>query len=554
MIRITLITHPGTEALELEVRKGTTLKELADKYQSQLPYRVLAAKVNNRVRELTRDITEGSEIAFLDLRTIAVSRIYQNSVSFIYLKAVNDILGDVRVGMENSLHKGIYTEIKTRNRLTDEDVSRIEKRMREIVDADVPFIRKTISKKEAMELLAGPNHEVKRRMIKRAPHVENLPVYSCEGFLDFFYGQMVPSAGYIEHFELRKYRNGVLLRFPERAAPDKVPEFRDDVKLYRAFGEAKKWGNLMGISYTEDLNQKIETGEYKEIIQISEALHEKKIAFIADEIIRKKKRIILISGPSSSGKTTFAKRLSIQLRVGGEKPLYIGMDDYFVERYQTPMLPDGSPNFEDVEALDIELFTRNMNDLLSGKKVNLPRFNFYEGKKEYGERIIKISRTQPIIIEGIHGLNKVLTAGIDEETKYKIYISPFTQLNVDNHNRIPTTDARLFRRIVRDHQFRGYTADRTIDQWLKVRAGEDKNIFPFNDEADILFNSAHIYELAVLKKYAEPLLMTITQDMDSYSEAFRLLKFLRFFKAIEDDSVIANNSIIREFIGGSIFL
>ncbi len=554
MIRITLMTHPGAEPIEMQIKKGTTLKELADRYQAEIPYRVLAAKVNNRVRALTGALTEDSNVDLLDLRIIAVSRIYQNSVSFIYLKAVNDVLGDVRVGMENSLHKGIYTEIKTRCRLTDEDVSRIEKRMREIVEADLPFIRKTISRHEAMELLAGSNHEVKRRMIKRAPDVERLPIYSCGGFLNFFYGQMVPSAGYIEHFELRKYRNGVLLRFPERAAPDRVPEFRDDAKLYRAFGEAKKWGKLMGISYAEDLNRKIETGEYKDIIQISEALHEKKIAFIADEIMKHKKRVILISGPSSSGKTTFAKRLSIQLRVGGEKPLYIGMDDYFLERHQTPRLPDGSPNFEDVEAMDIELFNSNMNDLLCGKKVDLPTFNFFEGKKYYGERITKISKTQPIIIEGIHGLNKVLTAGINDETKYKIYISPFTQLNIDNHNRIPTTDARLLRRIVRDHQFRGYTADMTIGQWLKVRAGEDKNIFPFNDEADILFNSAHIYELAVLKKYAEPLLMTISQDNDSYSEAFRLLKFLRFFSVIEDDSVIANNSIIREFIGGSIFL
>lgn len=554
MISITLITQPNEKPIKLSIKGGITLEELVAAYQDALPYRVLAAKVNNRVVELTKSLNEDSKVVFLDLRNLAVSRIYQNSVSFIFLKAVNDILGDVRVGIENSLHKGVYTEIKTRNRLTPEDVAKIELRMHEIVEADIPFLRKTLSREEAMKCFNCKNHEEKRRMLERAPDVETVPVYSCDGFFNFFYGQMVPSTGYIEHFELRRYRNGVLLRFPERSAPDRIPDFRDDAKLYRAFGEAKRWGNLMGISYVEDLNQKIENGEYREVIQISEALHEKKIAYIADEIMNRRKRIILISGPSSSGKTTFAKRLSIQLRVGGAKPLYIGMDDYFVERHQTPLLPDGSPNFEDVDALDLELFNQNINDLLAGLPVDLPSFDFLEGKKSYGHRITKINRNQPIIIEGIHSLNRTVTLGIKDEAKYKIYISPFTQLNIDNHNRIPTTDARFLRRIVRDHQFRGYEADRTIEQWVKVRDGEDKNIFPFNDEADILFNSAHIYELAVLKKYAEPMLKAIEPDNESYSEAVRLLKFLRFFKIVEDDSVIANNSIIREFIGGSIIV
>lgn len=554
MVSVSLTIELGENPIEIQVEKGTTLEELAAVYQKDLPFRILAAKANNKVVDLNREIEEDAKIVFLDLRNIAVSRIYQNSVSFIYLKAINDVLGNVKVGIENSLHKGLYTEIKTKERLTAKDIKRIEERMREIVEKDIPFVRKRLTRAEVEEFLYGVNHTQKRRMLYRAPHVEDVPVYSCDGFLNFFYGQMVPSTGYIEYFELRKYRNGVLLRFPDREAPNRIPEFRDDTKLYRAFGEAKKWGNLMGISYVEDLNQAIETGDYKEIIQISEALHEKKIAYIADEIIKKKKRIILISGPSSSGKTTFAKRLSIQLRVGGERPIYIGTDDYFVDRHQTPLLADGSPNFEDIEALDIELFNDNMNGLLKGESVDLPTFDFFQGKKKYGDRITRINKNQPIIIEGIHSLNGVLTAGIDEGTKYKIYISPFTQLNIDNHNRIPTTDARFLRRIVRDHQFRGYSADKTIEQWIKVREGEDKNIFPFNDEADMLFNSAHIYELAVLKKYAEPMLEDIGPDNESYSEAVRLLKFLRFFRIIEDDSVIANNSIIREFIGGSILV
>ncbi|MGI6732697.1 MAG: nucleoside kinase [Anaerovoracaceae bacterium] len=554
MIPIKLIIQPGEKPIETEVKECITIEEVVKQYQEKLPYRVLAAKVNNRVRELTRSITEPCTITFLDMRDATASRIYQNSVSFIYLKAINDLLGNVRVEIQNSLNKGIYTEIKTREALSVDDVSKIEDKMRELVQADIPFVRKILSREEAFKLFSDHNHEEKRRILKGLPHVDKVPVYSCDGFLNFFYGQMVPSTGYIEYFELRRYRNGVILRFPEPAAPDRIPEFRNEAKLYRAFGEAKKWGNLMGISYVEDLNQAIATGEYKEIIQISEALHEKKIAYIADDIVQKKKRIILICGPSSSGKTSFAKRLIIQLRVHGEKPLYIGTDDYFVERHQTPLLPDGTPNFEDIEALDLSLFNRNMNDLLSGKEVDLPVFDFYTGRKQFGTRITKISADQPIIIEGIHVLNRILTAEIDDESKYKIYISPLTQLNIDNHNRIPTTDARLLRRMVRDHQFRGYDANKTLEQWPKVRAGEDKNIFPFNGEADMLFNSAHIYELGVLKKYAEPMLEAIGPEEATYSEAVRLLRFLRYFHTIEDDSVIPNNSIIREFIGGSILV
>lgn len=554
MIPIKLILQPGEDPIVREVEECITLEELLKQYEGKLPYKVLAAKVDNRVRELTRGLTEPCTVTFLDMRNPIAARIYQSGVIFIYLKAINEVLGNVRVGIQNSLNKGVYTEIKTREPLLAADVVKIQEKMKELVQADIPFKRLVLTREEAFELFADSNHEEKRRILRSEPDIDRVPVYSCNGFLNFFYNQMVPSTGYIQYFELRKYRNGLLLRFPESAVPDKIPEFRDDRKLYQAFGEAKKWGNLMGISYVQDLNQKIESGEYKEIIQISEALHEKKIALIADEIIRNKKRIILISGPSSSGKTSFAKRLSIQLRVNGEKPLYIGTDDYFVERHQTPLLPDGAPNFEDIEALDIDLFNRNMNDLLSGKEVDLPTFDFFEGKKHYGTRITKINSNQPIIIEGIHGLNKALTMELDDETKFKIYISPLTQLNIDNHNRIPTTDARFLRRIVRDHQFRGYEASRTIEQWKKVRDGEDRNIFPFNGEADILFNSAHIYELAVLKKYAEPMLLAIDKEDPSYSEAVRLLRFLRFFHTIEDDSVIANNSIIREFIGGSILV
>ena len=310
----------------------------------------------------------------------------------------------------------------------------------------------------------------------------------------------------------------------------------------------------MDIFYAKDLNDKVQNGNYKELIQISEALHEKKIAELAERINAEKKRIILIAGPSSSGKTTFANRLLIQMKVIGLNPLYLGTDDYFVERSETPLDEFGEPNFEDLSAIDIALFNSNMNDLLCGKKVDLPTFEFLNGTKIFGKRITQIGKDQPIVIEGIHALNEELSSLISSDNKFKIYISPLTQLNIDSINRIPTTDARMLRRMVRDHNFRGHSAKHTLASWQKVRAGEDKNIFPFSNSADAFFNSVHLYEIAVLKKYAKPLLEEIKQNEEEFAEAERILKFLSYFETIEDDSIIANNSIIREFIGGSVLV
>lgn len=554
MIRITLRTAPAGEPKELWINDGSTISDIVSDHSNGLPFPILAARVNNRVLELKKIIEEPCDVTLLDMRDPSANRIYQRSVSFIYLKAVCDVLGNVRVNIENSLNKGLYTQIRMKETLSSSMVAAIEDRMREIVDADIPFVRKSLEKEEALKVLAHGDHEEKRRMLLHSAQVKRVPFYSLDGFMNFFYGQMAPSTGYIRIFELRKYRNGVLLRFPAPKEPDRIPEYRDDYKLYQAFGESKKWGDLMGISYVGELNQKIENDKYREVIQVSEALHEKKIAQIADRIRKEKKLIVLITGPSSSGKTSFAKRLCIQLMVNGQKPLYLGTDDYFVERHQTPKLPNGESNFEDIEALDVELFNDNMNALLAGEEVDLPTFDFLKGEKIFGKRITRIKKDQPIVIEGIHGLNKKLTSKLPEEAKFKIYISPLTQLNIDNHNRVPTTDARMLRRMVRDFQFRGHSAQATIDQWPKVRVGEDKNIFPYNGEADVLFNSALIYELAVLKKYAEPLLQAVSPEDEAYSEAVRLLKFLKFFTTIKDDSIIVNNSIIREFIGGSILV
>ncbi|MDD6043676.1 MAG: nucleoside kinase [Eubacteriaceae bacterium] len=534
-MKINLKTAPKGQAREIEIEKNTSLEEIYRKYENELDYTVLAARVNNEIKELTYRLDSDCNVELLDMRTQAANLIYQHSLSLIYLKAVNDCLGDVKVEIQNALNKGLYTEVKTGTALTEEQVRNIEMRMQEIVDADIPYVVEHV-----------PNTE--------SDSPKTLKYYSIDGFRDFFYGLMVPSTGYVKRFELMKYRRGVLLRFPHPSNPNVIPEYEDEVKLYQAFGEQTRWDKLLGVNYVADLNRKIRNGECRDLIQLSEALHEKKIGEIADEIKDGKKRIVLIAGPSSSGKTTFAQRLCIQLRVNGLNPLYMGTDDYFVEREDTPLDEHGEKDYECLEAVDIKLFNNQLNALLAGETVDLPTFDFIKGTKVFGKRLTSVKPGQPIVIEGIHGLNELLTPDIPKEEKYKIYISPLTQLNIDPHNRISTTDERMLRRMVRDNLYRGHSAQETIADWPKVRKGEDKYIFPYNGEADVLFNSYHVYEISVLKKYAEPLLKNITKEEAEYADAARMLKFLSFFDVIEDDSVIVNNSILREFIGGSVFV
>lgn len=553
-MKIKLQPQIGAAYEEITTDQPVTVKELADRYQPQLPYTVLLANVDGKDEELTYLLDRDCVVRLLDMRTYSANLVYQHSLSLIYLKAVMDVLGDLSVEIENSLNKGLYTEIKTPEPITEEQIAAVEERMHELVKADLPIVREVYSRQEAIEIWGSYNYPEKSRLLEHAEDVETAKFYTLEGYRNFFYGLMTPSTGYVEHFELRKYRRGVLLRFPHPSHPDRIPVFEDDKKLYAAFGEANKWQHLLDILYLEDLNEKIRHGEAKDLILLSEALHEKKIAEIADRITKEKRRIILIAGPSSSGKTTFARRLCVQLRVNGLQPLYMGTDDYFVERCDTPLGEDGKPNYENLDALDIDLFNDNMNRLLAGEKVDLPEFDFLEGKKKYGRRITSIRSNQPIVIEGIHALNDILTEKIDEEQKFRIYISPFTQLNIDVHNRVPTTDARMLRRIVRDYKFRGHSAAQTIALWPKVRTGEDVNIFPYNGRADVLFNSALVYELSVLKKYAQPLLEAVGPDEEVYSEAVRMLKFIRFFDVIDEEQYIPNNSIMREFIGGSVFV
>ncbi len=537
---------------EKKVKSGTLIQDLMPVQNMAFKHRNVAAKVNNSIKELTHALCEDCQIEFLDLSDIDGNRIYQRGLSFIFIKAAREILGDCYVTIEHSLSKGLYCEIKYSREINESDVMDIKVRMQEIIQQDIPFIKERISKSEAMTIFKEQNMESKVKLLKFREKDE-IVIYTCGGIKNYFYGHMVPSTGYIDIFDLKYHKPGVLLRFPQKNNPHGLPEYFEQKKLAEIFKETENWGHLMKLPYVSDLNERIETDTYEEVIRIAEALHEKKIAYIADKITKENKRIILIAGPSSSGKTTFAQRLSIQLKVNGLDPIAFSTDDYFVERDQTPKDENGDFDFESLKALDLELFNTQLKDLIEGKEVDIPIFDFIKGKKGFGKKILKVSSNQPIIIEGIHGLNSSLTHEIPEKDKFRIYISALTQLNIDDHNRIPTTDSRLIRRIVRDSQFRGHSAKTTLQLWPAVRKGEETNIFPFQEESDVMFNSALVYELAVLKKYAEPLLKEINKDDKEYFEARRLLKFLSYFLSIENENAILNNSIIKEFIGGNCF-
>ena len=546
----------------IDVDPTATLAQIADQFQPDRPYRILLARVNGNDRELADKLMEAAAfsgdktatIEFLDMRTHSADLTYQRGLSMIYLKAVKDVFG-VDAVIDNTLNKGFYTKPRLGREVTSEDIRKIENRMRKIVAEDLPITRRYMSRDDGVAKWYSEGYEGKAVMLKEMMDKDYRPVfYELEGYSNYFFGPMVPSAGYIEHFKLKKYDDrAILVRFPYHGKPDELPEYVNDKLIYEAFRETHDWLKLLGSQYLNDFNKVHREGGIKDLILLSEALHEKKVAEIADVITQKKKRIILIAGPSSSGKTTFARRLCIQLRVNGLQPLYLGTDDYFVNRTDTPRDEDGNPDYEGLDALDVKLFNKNMNDLLEGKEVDLPEFDFIEGVKRFGKRITSISEDQPIVIEGIHALNDKLTSQINPRTKYKIYISPLTQMNIDVHNRVASTDGRMLRRMVRDYKYRGHSAAATIDAWPSVRAGENKNIFPYTNSADVLFNSNLCYETALLKKYAEPLLQEIPPGSPQYSEARRLLDFLRFYEVIEEDKYVPNNSILREFIGGSVF-
>lgn len=550
-MNIKIILNNG-KVLERDIPQPTSAEDLLAELKEELPFKVLICKIDNSYCGLTQKIDSPCTVEYLDMRNNEAWLVYQSSLLFLYKKAIQDVLGDVQLEVSNSLNKGLYTTIKAP--ITKETVVDIENRMRELVNEQLPIVKESVSGEDILRLAHYSSEKEQTRLIYSLSNLNDVEIYSLGEMRALFYTLMVPNTSYLDYFELVKYRKGILLRYPHISAPDEMPAYEDQKLLYDAFSEATMWGRLMGVNYVTDLNEKIRSNNYEDLIMLQEALHEKKISDIADEIKKQNKRIILICGPSSSGKTSFARRLCIQLRVIGLRPLYLGTDDYFMEREESPVDENGEKDFESIHAVDVKLFNKQMNELLSGQKVDLPTFDFVNGTKIFGKRIVSIDRTQPIVIEGIHALNEILTSEIDENEKFKIYISPLTQLNIDNHNRIPTTDARMLRRLVRDYQFRGRSAHTTIQDWPKVRKGEDQNIFPYVGQADVFFNTNYIYELAVLKKYAEPLLKSVKPDEKEYAEAQRMLSFLRFFETMQDDSMIANNSILREFIGGSVIV
>lgn len=550
MDKIQVKTYDG---LIEEHDKGIRLLDIANLKEHEYKTCIVAAKVNNRLAELTEVVKEDCTVEFLTLASYEARRIFARGLSFVLIRSAQEVFPGCRVSIEHSMNKGLYGEIHKEGGLSKEDVSAIEKRMREIVRDNVPFEKQTVPLNDAIEIFKKYNQKDKLRLFKYWKH-DRVDLYKCGWLYDYFYGIMMPSTGCLNPFELVYYKPGFLLRYPEMYSPDKLPEYVEQRKLFTVFREAEEWADILDVGDVGALNDKVSSGEMEDMIRISEALHEKKIANIADMITERKDRvkIVLIAGPSSSGKTTFSKRLSIQLRVNGLKPYAISLDDYFLGREQTPKDENGEYDFESIYALDLKLLNDHLNRLLKGEEVMLPTFNFITGCREYRGNTLKLTEDMILIAEGIHGLNEVLTSEIMAENKFKIYVSALTQLNIDNHNRIPTTDVRVLRRIVRDNMTRGRDAEATLLGWPSVRRGEDKYIFPFQEEADVMFNSTLVYELGVLKKYAEPLLKKIDNSSRAYSEARRLLLFLGYFLEVNEHEV-PKNSIIREFIGGSYF-
>ncbi|CQR74193.1 Threonine--tRNA ligase 1 [Sporomusa ovata DSM 2662] len=547
-IRITFSNgHTG------EYAKGVTLLELSRNAAHRYITPVVAAKVNNEIKDLQSVLEQDSRVDFIELRSSDGMKVYQRSITLVMIVAAQELFPGCEVTVEHSLSKGLYCELHHGRDVTPEDITQLEQQMRQIMVEDRPIIRKTLLKSEAIELFKAAGRKEKVSLLEQLNR-EKVNIYYCGQIYDYLYGTMTPSTGYLQVFELKNYPPGIILRLPEEENPNKLPQFIENPKLFKVLQEAEAWGNILRCGYVATLNECTKAGGIGDIIRVAEALHEKKIAQIADFVASHHNdvRVILVAGPSSSGKTTFAQRLNIQLRVNGVWPVPISLDDYFVDRDKTPIDNTGAYDFEAIEAIDLQLFNSHLARILAGEEVEMPTYNFKTGQREHRGHRIKVDKGQPLIIEGIHGLNERLTSAVPRHCKIKIYISALTQLSIDSHNRIPTTDARLIRRIVRDSEFRSHDALMTLKMWNSVRRGEERNIFPFQEQADLMFNSALIYELAVLKKYAEPLLERITSQEPEYSEARRLLNFLEFFDSVEDDE-IPPNSILREFIGKSCF-
>ena len=538
-----------------EYAQGTTFETIAADFQKDYDGMIALALVNGKMRELFKKVTKDCTLDFFTMKDSAGYKTYVRTATMLLLKGINDVFGPVAA--QNScvafaIGHGTYVDTLGRVPATKESAEKIKARMQELTEAGVPFMKRSYPLDDAMELFKVRGMTDKERLF-RYRMSSSVNIYEIDGYYDYLYGYMLPNAGYVKWFDVIPYEKGFMLLLPAGNNLTCVEPFKESRKLFETMEASEEWGRIAGIETVGDLNDHICGGSMSELILVQEAEQERKIGEIAKDIVsRGNVKFIMIAGPSSSGKTSFSHRLSIQLRTLGKVPHPIALDDYFVDRELTPRDENGDYNFECLEAIDVKQFNEDMIRLLSGEQVELPTFNFKTGKREYRGNYKKLKAEDILVIEGIHGLNEKMSYALPEESKYKIYISALTSLNVDGHNRIPTTDGRLLRRMVRDARTRGSSAQRTIQMWPSVRRGEEENIFPFQESADAMFNSALIYELAVLKPFAEPLLFQIPKGAPEYYEAKRLLKFLDYFLSVPSES-LPNNSICREFVGGSCF-
>lgn len=538
-----------------QYNEGISYTEIAKDFQDQYDSPIVLVLKNGKLTELFKKVTSDCKIEFLTTKTSPGIEAYRRSATLIMLKAFYDVVGNKninKISVQYSLSKGYYCTLNSKVKLNQELLDKVKIRMNEIVAENAQINKRTIGTTSAIDLFNRHRMYDKEKLFKyrRASKVN---IYSLKGFEDYFYGYMVPNTGYVKYFDLFLYDEGFVLQLPTKENPNVVPEFKPQKNLFNVLKESEKWSETLKIDTVGALNEQISQGNIKDIILVAEALQEKKIAEIATMIAESKdKKFIMIAGPSSSGKTSFSHRLSIQLKANGLNPHPIGVDDYFINRDITPRDENGNYNFEVLEALDVEQFNKDMLDLLDGKTIKMPTYNFITGKREYKGNTLTLGKDDILVIEGIHGLNDKLSYALPKNSKFKIYISALTQLNIDEHNRISTTDGRLIRRMVRDARTRGISAEETIARWQSVRNGEESYIFPFQEEADVMFNSALIYELSVLKQFAEPLLFGIPSTSPEYVEAKRLLKFMDYFLGVNTED-IPNNSLVREFVGGSCF-
>ncbi len=536
----------------LKVNVGSTLSEVFSASELKMDHGPVCARVNNKVQGMHYRLYNDKDVEFLDMRSGSGSRTYTRTLFFICCKAINDLYGNVEVRIDIPVSKGYYVHVKLGRDITVDDVARIRCRMQEIIDADTPIRRRMVTAEEAIRLFSEKGDMSKVKLLKGQGKLYTV-YYQIDDFIDYFYGALLTSTSEVYLFDLVAYSDGMLLRVPSREDPGQLCPMPRQQKMFDVFKEHHEWQNIIGLRTVGDLNDAVDKGFATDIINVNEALQEKKIARIADQIAaRHDVKLVLLAGPSSSGKTTTCKRLSIQLLTCGLKPLQISLDDYFIDRDKTPLDANGEYDYESIHALNIDLINEQFNALFKGEEIELPRYNFQTGKSEKSGKRLKLGPNDIVVVEGIHALNPELTAQIPEQQKFRVYVSALTTILLDEHNYIPTTDNRLLRRIIRDYKYRGVSAQESIHRWPSVRAGEERWIFPYQENADAMFNSAMLYELAVIKQQAEPLLEQVPENCEEYAEAHRLLKFLRYFHAISYRQ-LAPTSLLREFLGGSSF-